>query len=240
MHTEFPLINAVLQKKQEGYVYNIGVPSFIIHKSGFSYLKLSDENDLNSIIDFFANEQSLPMYFHIYNPPNNLIERIKNDNRFGNKLRKRIQLRYKEDKLKTSYKDFLGKKFQIFDISRNNFESLRLFNLKLNSQFWKSESDFLKNGFGKVVIYDNLPVSVCYTSCIVDNIAEIDIATLPARQGKGFAKIVTEAFIEISIDKGIEPNWDCFEENIPSLKTASVLGRRTPRRAFGTPRLFAG
>jgi len=200
------------------------VSSFIIHKSGFSYLKLCDENDLNSILVFFSNDRNLHQYFHIYDAPKRIVSEIEKDKRFGHKYRKRIQLRYKDDRLNTSYKDFLEKKFHINDIDRNNFESLRIFNLKLNSQFWKSESDFLKNGFGKVLIYDNLPVSVCYTSCVVDNIAEIDIATLPEWQGKGFAKIVTEAFIETSIDKGIEPNWDCFEENIPSLKTAQSLG----------------
>lgn len=225
MDTDFPLINAVLQKKQEGSIYNIGESSFIIHKSGFSYLKLGKENDLNSIFGFFSNEKKLPQYFHIYDPSVKLVEGIKNDKRFGIKYRKRIQLRFLNNKLKTKYSENLLANYKITEINNNNFENLRIFNLKLDNNFWESKLDFIKNGYGLIVVNEkNEPVSICYSSCIIDKIAEIDIATLPKYQGKGLAKAVAEAFIAKSVKKGIQANWDCFEENIPSLKTAQNVG----------------
>ena len=68
------------------------------------------------------------------------------------------------------------------------------------------------------------PGLICYSSCVVSGISEIDIAIINNYQEKGLVKAVAKAFIETSIDKSIEPNWDYFEENIPSLKTDQSLG----------------
>ena len=126
--------------------------------------------------------------------------------------------------LKTSYNDNLGKNYQVKDIEKNDMRYLKIFDLDLYNRYWRSEDDFLEYSYGTIINYKSTPVCICYASCIVNNIAEIDIATLPDWQGKGLAKIVAETFIEKSIMKGIKPNWDCFEDNIPSIKTALSLG----------------
>jgi RimJ/RimL family protein N-acetyltransferase len=59
---------------------------------------------------------------------------------------------------------------------------------------------------------------------VANNLAEVDIVTLPNYRGMGLAKAATEAFIEQSIQQNIKANWDCFEENVASLKTAQSLG----------------
>ncbi len=224
INTDFPLINAVLQKKQEGRIFNIEKSLFIIHKSGFSYLKLGEENDINSLLNFFSKEKQLPQYFHIYDPPVKLVEGIKNDMRFGIKYRKRIQFRFEEKKVISSFRRNIEKSFTLKDIDNNIYDRLKIFDLKLDNHFWQSKDDFLKNGYGKVILNNDHPVSICYSSCVVNGVSEIDIATLPHYQGKGLAKAVAEAFIEESIKNGIQANWDCFEENVPSLKTANNLG----------------
>ena len=58
---------------------------------------------------------------------------------------------------------------------------------------------------------------------MANNISEIDIATLNDYKKKGLAKIIAEEFIEDSIRRNISANWDCFEENTPSLRTAESL-----------------
>lgn len=223
--TDFPLINAVIQKKQQGKVYEYDDFDFIAHKSGFSYLNLKTEN-INSIVDFFANEQSLKQYFHIYHAPFRVVEAIKKDNRFGYKYRKRIQFQFNEKTINSGLSKSIPSKFGFKTINENNFNSLDIFELDLPNRYWNSKNDFLQHGYG-ILAYDkehDKPVSLCYSSCVSNDIAEIDVATLQAYRGLGLAKAVTERFIQHSIDKAIIPNWDCFEENTPSLKTAQSLG----------------
>ncbi len=57
-----------------------------------------------------------------------------------------------------------------------------------------------------------------------NGVAEIDVATLPDFRMKGFAKLVVGRFVDYCLDNGITANWDCFEDNLGSLKTAEHLG----------------
>jgi len=224
-HTEFPLINAVLDEKQEGKIYQDEYSGsyLIVHKSAFGYLFAESESNYKLILDFFLKDSSIPIYFHLYSPPAELISLIQNDERFGYKLRKRIQFRYLKSEI--NHKSIIPANYHLELISSDNFKYLNVFKLDLGTKFWKSEGDFLQNGYGSVVFYNKTnPVSICYTSCVAENIAEIDIATLPEFQGKGFAKIVAKHFINLSIKKVCLANWDCFEDNKPSLNTAHSLG----------------
>ena len=63
-------------------------------------------------------------------------------------------------------------------------------------------------------------LSVCYSACLVDKVAEIDIVTHPDHRKSGFGQFVTSEFIRLALDRGIIPAWDCFTDNEASLKTA--------------------
>lgn len=223
--TDFPLINAVLSGKQEGRIFELSGSDtvFIQHKSSFSWLQANELIDVKMVLDFFLQEKKLLPYFHIYNPPGGLIDEIKSDARFGIKLRKRIQLSYLKDTVDKSVNLPTG--FSAVEINESNFDQLDVFGLNLATKFWRSKEDFLKHGYGVVIASaSGKPASVCYTSCIANAVAEIDIASLPEFQGKGLAKYAALKFIDMSIKKEIQANWDCFEDNISSLKTAQSLG----------------
>ncbi len=225
MKTEFPLINTVIENNQEGHVFQIGNSSFIIHKSGFSYFEIREDFAAEEALNFLASEDKLPQYFHIYNPAVSLVNRIESDERFGIKYRKRIQLRYEGNRIERKYRDKLTGSYQTQIITDINFDALEVFGLQLGNQFWKSKDDFIRIGYGTIIVNENNePVSICYSSCVAAGIAEIDVATLSDYQGNGLAKAVTESFVSESISKNIKANWDCFESNIPSLRTAISIG----------------
>jgi RimJ/RimL family protein N-acetyltransferase len=224
LKTDFPLINAVLQQKQEGIVFHFSEFNFFIHKAGFSYLQLNG-NNINEVLTFFLTEKSLIQYFHIYDAPKEVVDVIKKDTRFGIKYRKRIQLRFHK-KNQMSFLKNLEHEFSFEKINTTNFDGLKIFNLELEKRFWKSKTDFLQNTYGVVAIdkHTKKTVAICYSSSIANNISEIDIATLPEYRGRGLAKAITVCFINFSKRRGIQVNWDCFQSNIASLRTAQSLG----------------
>lgn len=224
-NTDFPLINAVLLNKQEGKIFSDDSAMFVLHKAGFAYLKTS-ENSYNykRFIDFILNSEDIPVYFHIYNPSQQLIDECDTHNSINIKVRKRIHLKFTQQNLPgESYP--VPAKYSVQKISEYNLKSLALFNLNISSKFWSSENDFLNNGFGFIVCNENNePVSICYTACIAQNEAEVDVATLELYQKKGMANIATQKFVQHCIENNIIANWDCFEDNKGSLKVAQQIG----------------
>ena len=226
----FPLINAVLSRSQNGMIFNEVIPgsrtSFVIHKSGFSFLALEDGEVIDDrIFEFFRVTDEIPSYFHIYDAADELIHGIAGRDRlFGFRLRKRIQLKYTTGTAHFSSVHELPAGYKICRISQENFGELSVFGLALDSKFWNSATDFLSEGFGYAVYNaEGMAVSVCYAACVANRVAEIDVATLPGFQRKGLAKAAVIAFVKHSIDVGIIPNWDCFEDNAGSLSTARSL-----------------
>ena len=115
--------------------------------------------------------------------------------------------------------------FRIERISIQNFDKLLEFNLGLANKYWRSKLDFIKNGFGFCVFNDlGEPVSICYSACVANQTAEIDVATLPQFQNNGLASWVVNFFVKHCIENNIHANWDCFEDNHGSLRTAKRVG----------------
>jgi RimJ/RimL family protein N-acetyltransferase len=226
--TPFPLINAVLANLQDGKIFKDSKTDelfYIIHKSGFSYLINTDTQRLPDMFIQLLESNQTPQYFHVYAPPTELTSVCNKISELINiRVRKRIQLNYKVEKIHNSKLQIPGK-YKIQRISSENFRDLQVFNLLIERKYWKSEDDFLKSGFGFFVSNESgLPVSVCYSACVVNNVAEIDIATLPEFQQRGLAKLAVSAFVEFCNANGVNANWDCFEENAGSLKTAESVG----------------
>ena len=213
---------------QEGKIIQVdhlrGDFFLIIHKAGFSYFLTGDAG--LSITDSYGviTGDGLPQYFHLYDPPSRLIEMCLMENNIINtKLRSRLQLRYMHNSLIQSIE--IPKGFYVKQISEADIASLKIFNLLLEKKFWSSISDFLTNGFGYCVYtHDGKPASICYSVCISNGLAEIDVATLPQFQQMGLAKIAVSEFVHHCLRHNIVANWDCFKENTASLSTASRIG----------------
>lgn len=54
--------------------------------------------------------------------------------------------------------------------------------------------------------------------------AEIGISTNEKYQGKGYATLTGNAFIEDCIDRGLKPSWSCWPERRASVALAKALG----------------
>jgi GNAT acetyltransferase len=229
MHSPFPLINAVMDGQQEGAVFGFDESGsyFVIHKAAFSYLIMNDSSfDLDGLLSFFVNDKNLPAYFHLYNAPAGLIQACNEKKEWFNcRIRTRIQLKYLQKQVPVPP---IPGGFQCKPVDEGNIAAMEIFGLEIGKKFWKSEKDFLQNGFGFVITEgEGRPASICYAACVSGNTAEIDVATVTEFRQKGLAKIVVSAFVNYCIANNIIANWDCFEENTGSLKTATSLGFTT-------------
>ena len=226
LSSPFPLINSVILGQQEGKIFSTGNSFFIIHKSGFSYFKHDDDFDeYNALLNFYIQSKEIPAYFHVYDAPQKLSDAcIKNNELVNTKNRNRIQLRFTQQEIITLSGN-IPEGYYVKRITKEEMPLLTVFNLDLANKFWKSEEDFLQNGFGYCMFNAmNEPASICYSACIAENVAEIDVATLETFQKKGLAKKTVSEFVQHCIENNIIANWDCFEDNYGSLKTAEAVG----------------
>ena len=218
---EFVITQSVLIGKQQGVVYDFGHGQLVMHKAGFGILKNFDVSKINEVLNFFDNTE-IPKYFHLYNPPENLIEAIKTQKlKYNYKTRKRIVLK---SITKNLLEYNLPNGYAAVPITKKNFKLTAELPLDLANKFWNGEKDFLENSFG-IIILDKLKrvISICYGAAIFNGTVEIDIYTVEKYRGMGFAKAVASAFINMCKKRKLIANWDCFEDNLPSINTAISL-----------------
>ena len=225
-HSPFPIINAVVEGNQDGNIYNLPDCIIVMHKCGFAYCEpKSREVNYNNVVEYILKQNDLPAYFHVYDAPLALVEAFTTHKATYNlKERKRIQLKFSGGQQRLERK-LLPEGFVVEPITINNINALSIFNLQLEDKFWRSAEDFLQHGFGYAVFSkDGAAAALCYAASIAGNEAEIDVATMPDYRQQGLAKIAVGQFLQHCIKNNISPNWDCFEDNIGSLRTAKSLG----------------
>lgn len=91
---------------------------------------------------------------------------------------------------------------------------------------WASIDDYLAYGLGFALVEGDEIASVCTSVFASRERMEIDVHTTEKYQRRGFAVAVTTAFIEACLQRGKQPNWECFWDNEPSTLLASKLGFR--------------
>lgn len=92
--------------------------------------------------------------------------------------------------------------------------------------FWGTEDDFLNNGIGFSLFYQNKLASTAFASFINGKQLELGIETVPAYRGKGFAQLVCQSLIEYCMENNYEPIWACRLGNTGSYKLAQKTGFR--------------
>lgn len=224
LHSSFPIIQAVIEGVQKGQIFkNARNDYWVLHKAGFSEVFLNSD-DGKELVDFISKTDELPNYFHLYCPPVQLVDVFKSSTEtFNVRERDRVQLEYDWQKMTDSH-SIENDEFISVEVTRDNVDSLAVFNLDLENKFWSGKEDFAKHSVG-VFIKDkeNNPLSLCYAAAVAGQTAEIDVVTSEVHRGKGLAKSVVAKFIRQCEKNGILPNWDCFENNIASLMTAKNL-----------------
>jgi predicted GNAT family acetyltransferase len=67
-------------------------------------------------------------------------------------------------------------------------------------------------------------VSTCFSVFAGGGRREIGVDTHPQYRRRGFATLVTSAFISQCLRDGVEPMWECWADNAPSVELAKKLG----------------
>ena len=220
LQTGFPITQAVIDGFQSGRVYNFKDNYFIVHKSGFCSL-IQKSPCLEELIMLFR-EDEIPRYIHIYDIGEILISKITmEDDLFGLKIRHRVKLIYSNRQM-IDVPSIDG--FTLNMITDANFDFISALDFGIKDRFWDNKSDFIKYANGVVIINSiGEPVCICYAAAIANDVAEIDILTKGDYRNRGLAKFAVAGFVNNCIKKNIIPNWDCFEENEASLRTAKGL-----------------
>jgi len=67
-------------------------------------------------------------------------------------------------------------------------------------------------------------VSLCLACFAALGKLEISINTAEAYRRRGLATLTAAAFIEECLERGLQPNWECWWTNTPSTALAEKLG----------------
>ena len=90
--------------------------------------------------------------------------------------------------------------------------------------FWKNADDFLENGIGFSLLYEEHLAATVFSAFIHDDKLELGIETVNEFRKKGLAKIACCAMIDYCIENRYEPIWSCRLENIASYILAQKIG----------------
>jgi hypothetical protein len=229
----FPLIGAVLDGTQDGYVLaEAGVKHssiFVVHKFGFSqYIELSKNDNktfLNILIESLndksvnkiINIKKLRVYYSgknftnkLYNINEELIESTK---------RTRLILTTKDKKLhNVEDKRYIFTKLTKDNITLVN-EELKL---DLCNRFWSNCNECVNKSFGMILkSKDNKDViGICYSASVSNSCAEIDIFINEKYRKLGYSYQVLNAFLFELSQNNIKALWDCYSNNSASLNLA--------------------
>jgi len=225
----FPLILAVLEQKQSGWVWVDDlvspVSAMVIAKSGFMQLvgmEGGEDFGLNVIKFLKSPSLYMPTYLLWYLPPIQIQKIL--DEYIPKYVRKRDRAHFILEKqiVETPAKCPTG--FDVHLLDKDLIEKIGHYKLDIGSRFWASPEDFLENGVGACVMKEGEIVSLCYSACIAGYFAEIDVITQEEYRGMGLAVVAARSFISECVKREITPTWDCFVNNTASMKLADRLG----------------
>jgi RimJ/RimL family protein N-acetyltransferase len=92
------------------------------------------------------------------------------------------------------------------------------------ANFWDNADDFIQNGVGFSLFYEDQLTTTAYSAFIHDDKLELGIETLPEFRGKGFARLTCAALIDYCLENHFEPVWACKLENTGSYLLSQKLG----------------
>jgi RimJ/RimL family protein N-acetyltransferase len=220
---KFSFIYSILSGLQRGRVWVDSVTNikaaFVCHDFGWSQLIGEVNNSFaeNLIKYFFEDEQFSSFKLRIFSPKHSeLFSRFCDVSE-----RQQFYLKFTSNE----YESPAIGSYKIETLTRANAgssnEALRL---DLFQRNWPSEEAFHRNSFGCIATLNGMPVSICYTCATMHGIQEIDVLTSKDHQGRGLAKAVSDKFIKMCWEKNLLPGWDCFTNNVGSMRLNQALG----------------
>lgn len=91
-------------------------------------------------------------------------------------------------------------------------------------QMWGTPENFLSGGFGFCAVEDNAIAAWCTGEYFSKNWCGIGVETYEGYQQKGLATALTIRILKHCKEEGKVPHWDCWKNNLPSVKTAEKTG----------------
>lgn len=92
------------------------------------------------------------------------------------------------------------------------------------TRFWRSAAEFIEGAHAQLIHREGRIAALCYAAATGGGRAEIDVLTDPSLRQQGLARQAVCAFIAACAAAGLEPVWDAFTNNLPSVRTALSLG----------------
>jgi RimJ/RimL family protein N-acetyltransferase len=89
---------------------------------------------------------------------------------------------------------------------------------------WRSLKDFLASGVGFCVLAGDTIASSCWSAFVAGQRVEISIDTHPDYRQQGLATLCGAAFVAHCLEQHLEPVWECWSNNVPSIQLGSRLG----------------
>jgi len=83
---------------------------------------------------------------------------------------------------------------------------------------------FLEKGFGYALVFETHVCGFCTAEYLSAGECAIGIEVLNEYQQQGFASQMTASFLQECARRGLTPYWECWKNNIPSVKTAERTG----------------
>jgi GNAT superfamily N-acetyltransferase len=83
---------------------------------------------------------------------------------------------------------------------------------------------FLAEGFGYTLVMGNSVCGFCTAEYLSAGECAIGIEVLQEYQKKGYASQMTACFLQECSKRGLVPYWECWGNNIPSIRTAEHSG----------------
>lgn len=221
----FPLILAVIKRKQPGWAFvddrHSPAAALIVTRFGFVQLIGKPVSDKMWTSFFRDPKPYLPNYLLWYSPPPRIQILPAAPGNAQVRCRERTRFSFTGEPVEVAGQP-AG--FEVELLDKEWIAKIAEFHLDIESRFWSSADDFLKHGLGVCVLKDGKVASICYSACVVDGLAEVDVMTRDEYRGRGLASLAVGRFILECLRREITPTWDCFTDNTASMKLALKLG----------------
>lgn len=83
---------------------------------------------------------------------------------------------------------------------------------------------FLSMGFGVALVLESRVCGFCTAEYVSEKECAIGIAVEKECRGQGHAKRMTARFLKECAKRGLTPYWECWKNNLPSVRTAEGAG----------------
>ena len=220
---KFPLIAAVIEGRQKGTILKNDptnpTHAFVINKFGFcqEFYTQFDASFFTKITNLVQAREYVKLRMYA---PTGEMEQFLNNVDFADKS-ERIQFTYVGNPGETLE---LAPCFEIRKLSRNDLLKANLKSVFID-RYWNDDDDFFENAmpFGAFVNSQTL-VGMCYTAGIGMNTVEFDIFVDKEKQRQKLGEALAQKFIRCCQSHRLSPSWDCYTNNMASLRLAEKVG----------------